>query len=293
MSQFNWIGKSQDGKTVTLKSLEDDFEIASGVSPKWIAENKELIRTGAVLDTETTGLKKSDEIIEIALRTFQFNKNTGELIALLDTYSALQEPSSPLSFEVQKITGLTDYDLRGMKIDWSKVDGMLSTVDLIIAHNASFDRPFVEKKSSVSVTKPWACSHRQIDWTSKGLGSSKLELLSIYHGFFTNAHRALNDVIALLHLLTMKTPNSEHPYLNELLTNARKPMVKVSALFSPFETKDKLKERGYSWDQTQKVWYKTLLKEDSETEIQWLASIIYNGDFKGQIKDIPVIENFK
>lgn len=287
MSTFSWIGKSADGNTITLKKLDDSFDFATNAP-------KENIRTAVVLDTETTGLSKSsDEIIEIAVKSFEFNKATGEILSIKDSYSALQEPSKPLNRETQIITGLTDYDLREKKIDWQKVDSILSTADIIIAHNAGFDRPFVDKKSAVSLTKPWGCSVKQIEWINHGFGSSKLELLSVFHGFFTDAHRAMNDVNALLHLLTMKVPNKEFPYLNELLTNARKPIVRVYALHSPFETKDQLKERGYFWDQNLKTWSKSIQKEETDSEIAWLESLIYKGHFRGQVREIPVVDNFK
>ncbi len=294
MSAFQWIGLSEDRNKVELKKVSDQFVAATYATAEWRKLNQELIRTAIVLDTETTGLSKNnDEIIEIAIRSFEFNKQTGELLTLKDSYSSLQEPSKPLNRDTQIITGLTDYDLRGKKIDWQKVDSILATADIILAHNAAFDRPFVDKKSAVSTTKPWGCSVKQIEWIDHGFGSAKLELLSVYHGFFTEAHRAMNDVNALLYLLTMKVPNKEFPYLNELLTNARKPIVRVYALNSPFETKDQLKERGYYWDQNLRTWTKSIQKEETEAEVAWLESLIYKGNFKGQVKEIPVIENFK
>ncbi len=291
---FRWIGKSNDGKIVTLKLFDGNFNFPFMKDSSNIPNNPEFIRTAAVLDTETSGLNKStDQIIEIGIRTFLFNKNTGEILTTLDSYQALQDPGFPISDEVQRITGLTNYILHNQNINWTTVDEILSTADIIIAHNAAFDRPFVDKKSKISQEKPWACSIKQINWGENGYNSSKLELLSIYHGFFTDAHRALNDADALLYLLSMKSQTTNKPYLNELLTNARRQLVKMFATNAPFETKDTLKERGYSWDNLNKVWSKVIFIEEKNDEVKWLETAIYKGNFKGQCQDIPLNSNFK
>lgn len=286
-SHFEWIGKSKDGETIVLKRFSGDFRVADYATPSWIEMNAELVRTGAVLDTETTGMnRRSDKVIEIGLRTFQFNKQTGELLSLRDSYSGLEDPGTPLSPEIQLITGLTDDDVRGKQIDWKEVDRLISASDIIIAHNASFDRPFVEKKSTASQKKIWGCSVKQIDWLKRGFPSAKLELLSVWHGFFTDAHRALNDADALLNVLS-------YGALIELLNNAKKPQVKMVATNSPFESKDALKERGYSWDSDARVWKKTILKEGFEEELGWMEKAVYGGTFRGQAIDIPLFDNFK
>ena len=62
-----------------------------------------------------------------------------------------------------------------------------------------------------------------------------------------------------------------------LLTNARRPEIKVSALGSPFESKDALKERGYRWNADDKVWATSVAKQDLEAEVSWLKENIYRG----------------
>lgn len=291
---FQWIGKSTDGTSVILKKFTGAFQTASYATEEWIAGHADRVRLGAVIDVETTGLnKKSDEIIEIGLRRFLFNKVTGELLKSVDSYSAFQDPGRPLTDDIKRITGLTDEMLAGKHIDWARVDALLSESGLIIAHNASFDRPFIDRHSKVSPGKTWACSVKQIDWSSKHYPSQKLEILSIFHGFFTDAHRALHDVDALLHLISHQDGLTGKPYLDELLRNARRPVVKVVAANSPFDSKDFLKERGYGWDTAARAWHKTIFKENLETEIAWLETKVYNGEFKGSAVEIPLVDNFK
>ena len=75
--------------------------------------------------------------------------------------------------------------------------------NLIIAHNASFDRRFLERRFPGFIDKPWACSAGQVPWAEEGLGSRKLDYLLSRFGFFYDGHRAMADCHAVLHLLSL------------------------------------------------------------------------------------------
>jgi DNA polymerase-3 subunit epsilon len=249
-----------------------------------------------VLDVETSGLSAADDsVIEIGLSVFKYNRSTYEYLGVHETYSALQDPGVPLSAEITALTGLTDEAVRGQRIDWLTVERLIASAEIVIAHNAGFDRGFVEKYlPAVASRKLWACSLKQVDWTTKGFSGQKLEVLSIFHGFFTDSHRALSDAHALLYLLQMRDPTAENsPYLRELIANAHRPFVKLSALYSPFETKDQLKQRRYRWDPQQKTWFKQIYQDAVQEELAWLEREIYKGPFRGRCEDIPLTENFR
>lgn len=292
---FHWIGKSADGETVTLKRLKpSDFRAAPYFDPSWEASNADLVRTGAVIDVETSGLNSDDAcVIEIGLRLFKFNRQTGDVLELLEGYSAFQDPGHELSEEIVRLTGITDEMVKGCSIDWQKVDALLEAAHIVIAHNAAFDRPFIDRLSTVSRNKIWGCSLKQIDWSAKGFTSKKLDILSIWHGFFTDAHRALNDSDALLHLLSMTDANGSKAYLLELLLNARKTSVQMLAIGAPFETKDLLKARGYRWDNQNRRWWKELDPSALLDETAWLEEAVYRGPFRGQMVEIPPVDHFK
>jgi len=291
---FRWIGKSADGNTITLHKLSDSFPTAPYFNDAWKKANGDLIRVGIAMDVETTGLDKSrDKIIELGMRKFLFNRTTGEVLTAAETFSALQDPGEPLSEEVKKVTGLTDAMLSGQAIDWKAAEQFLGEAHVILAHNASFDRPFLDRASPASATKIWGCSLKQIDWNAKGYSTHKLDVLSIYHGFFTDAHRALNDATALLHLVNQKEENSGATYLLELLTNAKRPTARVIASRSPFDSKDHLRAKKYTWDALNKFWHKSIYKDELEAEMKWLETTVYNGAFLGQVQEIQVVDNFK
>lgn len=291
---FNWIGKSADGKTVVLHRLEEShFKFPNYYTPEWKAQNLDLVRIGAIIDVETTGLNQSqDQVIEIGIRQFQFNRESGELLSLGASYSAFQDPGVPLSEEVKSITGITDEMLKGQKINWTVVDDALNGSNIIIAHNAGFDRPFIDQLSAASSKKIWGCSLRQIDWIEKGYTSQKLDVLSIFHGFFNDAHRALSDSDSLLYLLSLKNKRGS-PYLQELLNQARKTSIQMIASQSPFESKDQLRLRNYRWDAQNKYWSKEIDQDSLQDELKWLEEVVYIGPFKGRYIEIQPVDHFK
>ncbi len=292
---FHWIGKSSDGKTVTLHRFDPShFKFPAYFNSEWESANADSVRTGAVIDVETTGLSHAqDQVIEIGLRLFKFNRNTGEVLSFERSYTSFQDPGMPLSDQVTRITGITDDMVKGQQIDWTTVDQLIATSSIVIAHNAAFDRPFIDRLSSISGKKIWGCSFQQIDWENKGYPSQKLEVLSIYHGFFNEAHRAQNDVDSLAYLLSLADAHSGEVYLKELLTEAKKTSFQIVASNSPFESKDLLKGREYRWDANGRSWTKQIDKESLEAELKWLEDAVYRGAFRGRYQEVLPADRFK
>jgi hypothetical protein len=58
------------------------------------------------------------------------------------------------------------------------IECLMTDVALIIAHNAAFDRGFVESRFSFFQEKAWACSLAQIPWKNEGFSNSSLEFLA-------------------------------------------------------------------------------------------------------------------
>jgi len=66
--------------------------------------------------------------------------------------------------------------------------------------------------------------------------------------------------------------------LQQLFKSAEQARTVVKAFGSPFETKDKLKARGYRWDAEAKVWYTAVKSAEAlEAEAEWLKSQVYGG----------------
>ena len=78
------------------------------------------------------------------------------------------------------------------QIDWNRVIEILNLSQLCVAHNAAFDRAFLDKNLAESKNKVWACSINDIDWIERGFTNSKLELLLIITIIFIKFRKAVN-----------------------------------------------------------------------------------------------------
>lgn len=110
-------------------------------------------RLAVLVDTETTGLQHAnDEVIEIGAVAFTYDDDStvGDVVGV---YSGLRQPSSPIPPEITRLTGITDGMVAGQEIDIDALDALIEPADLVIAHNAGFDRPFCEKLSPSFIPK--------------------------------------------------------------------------------------------------------------------------------------------
>lgn len=231
-----------------------------------------------VLDTETTGLDQSrDKIIELALLRVAVDTSTGLPCGDVAVYDGLEDPGMPISKEIEAITGITDAMVRGQLLDERRIAELLDGVSLVIAHNAAFDRPFVEARLPQFQALSWACSFADIDWKQEGQGSAKLEYLAMAQGRFYDAHRAEVDCHALLAVLGAMLPVSRQTGLARVVAAAQSPSFRLQATAAPFDAKDQLKARGYRWNAEGKVWH-TLLADEAQlqTECDWLKTAVYS-----------------
>ena len=267
------------------------------------------VSQAVVLDTETTGMNsEKDKVIELALVKFEYSRETGEVGRVLGAYDGLEDPGVPIPPESTAIHGITDAMVRGQRFDEAAIKRLLEGAGLVIAHNAGFDRPFVERRLPGFASLPWGCSFREVAWEEVGIGSAKLEYLAYRYGFFYDGHRAEIDCRALLEVLRQPMPvpggaradaqaslpgrdgeavseavvQGERfaagvPALKVLLDSARAPTLRLWALGSAFETKDVLKARGYRWESEKRVWYRDLRTEEREVELAWIKEAVYGG----------------
>ena len=245
------------------------------------------------LDLETTGLNNQDcKIIEFAAKLTAIDNASGELLGIVDEYQSFNDPEEIIDPVITKITGIDNSTVQGHSIDWEPVSRLLSNADIVVAHNAQFDRGVMDRFLLLSQDKVWLCSMKDINWMERGLNKRSQEILCIWHGFYYDSHRAMFDVDALIHLVTYNVEGATNAVL-ELLTNATKPTYRIIALNSDFHKKDLLKERRYRWNPTKKYWWKQIEPEEIDNEKEWMAEHIYNGNFKGRIDEIALNDKHK
>ncbi|ASY66510.1 DNA polymerase III subunit epsilon (plasmid) [Sinorhizobium sojae CCBAU 05684] len=236
-------------------------------------------RVGVIVDTETTGLDHSKhEIIEIGAVAFTFD-DEGHIGDVTGVYGGLQQPTVPIPREITRLTGITDEMVAGQMIDVESLRVLLDPADLVIAHNAGFDRPFCEAFSSMFCGKAWACSVKEVDWATRGFEGTKLGYLIGQSGYFHDGHRAVDDCFALLEVLAGRDGATEPSAFTELLETSQRSRVRIFAEHSPFDMKDHLKARGYRWsdgsDGRPKSWWIEIDEERLTAELAFLRSEIY------------------
>lgn len=244
-----------------------------------------------VLDTETTGLDPAvSKIIEFSARPVVADCE-GEIIHIGEPITFLEDPGAPLPEEIRALTGLTDDDLRGQRIDDDAVIKLFEEAHFVVAHNSGFDRPFVENRFSLLPRRPWACSCNEIAWKEEGFEGKSLNSLLMQVGLFQSAgcHRAANDVDALVALLMAKLPGGRG--VAELLVEtAKKPTLRVEATGAHFDTRNALRGRGYRWDAPSKVWSREIDPEFRQQEEDWLAESVYAPNLNAKASAATVYE---
>jgi len=242
-------------------------------------------RIGVAIDVETTGLNHdADRIIELAVQRFRFDA-LGRIIQVGTPRVWREDPAMPLDPRITRLTGLTEEDVAGQAIDDAAAVDILASAEIIVAHNAAFDRPFVDRRLPAIAGKPWACSMAELDWLELGFEGRALAHLVSQCGWFYEGHRAENDILALLYLLSHGLPDGE-TILAKLIACSEQSTWRVNAVDAPFDAKDRLKARGYRWDAALRFWWKSIGQGEADAERIWLLSDVYGG--YGEPAFIPV-----
>lgn len=180
-----------------------------------------------LFDTETTGLQYArDEIIEFAAIVVELRHGVPTVIREYDELVKLS-PGAFVPPEIQKLTGITDQDIRERGLAKTRVcrdiAEMVAGNTLLLAYNAHFDLCFLFymllRDGDPTILK----------------GKDKLDLLTVYKdrhayphklcnaievyglsGKVVNSHRAVDDVIATLAVMEEmeKEKNDLRNYVN-------------------------------------------------------------------------------
>src|SRR5271154_5531431 len=139
------LAKSPDYRVLRRLTPRTEFASCEG----------EVTKVGILLDVETTGLNTAqDEIIELAMVKFDYLPDD-RIARIADVFSSFNEPSNPIPAEITELTSITDEMVSGHRIDPDAVAAFASDAVVVIAHNANFDRKFVERYWPIFERKNW------------------------------------------------------------------------------------------------------------------------------------------
>jgi DNA polymerase III subunit epsilon len=213
------------------------------------------IRYAALLDTETTGLDPSrDRVIEVAVTLF----DVVHAQPVASFASLIKGEASNPAQEANGIPAQMLPDAREGERVWSATRWVIEPAQIIIAHNAEFDRQFCP-----DLERPWVCSEGDITWpgSTKGGRAGSLTHLALSLGLgVAHAHRAMSDVDTLSRIFTRLAERGHD--LQAMLKQAMRPKAMFHALAS-YEQKEIVKQAGFRWDAERKIWWRRMPLEDA------------------------------
>jgi DNA polymerase-3 subunit epsilon len=205
-----------------------------------------------ILDTETSGFDPAkDPLVEVACSRWSLKHG-----CVLDAWSTLVQGGKN---GAEHVNGIRPESLadgmpfhNAMKVVMHKA----SMVDVVVAHNASFDRGFLP-----DLGKPWVCSMDDIEWPkAKEGGFSSVVYLALANGLAVmEAHRALTDVLLLARLFERMIEKDVD--LQAMFARAMRPKAEFLSL-APFKENDKVKAHGFRWFAEEKQWRRRMFIED-------------------------------
>jgi len=138
------------GSFRVLRRLNGRSEYTAGTSLS--------MATALALDVETTGLTcGTDRIIQFCAIPFDFCKTSGRIFRVHDALTYYEDPGMPVPPEITELTGISDGMVAGQRIDDVTVSRIAAGAALVVAHNAGFDRPFVEERIPAFASISWSC----------------------------------------------------------------------------------------------------------------------------------------
>ena len=194
-----------------------------------------------ILDTETTGLDpQRDRCIEL-----------GAVLFDLPRRSVLSQVSLLLPCDqnaAQAVNGI-DPELTQQPQPWPQglqwFEALLASADLVVAHNAAFDRQWFGIEPLPAIHKPWLCTMEDIRWPAdRNLRSnpSVRDLALAYSVPVWAAHRALTDCIYLAQVFERCDD------LEQLVQQGLEPRRLYRARLS-YEERHRAREAGFRWNE--------------------------------------------
>ena len=225
-----------------------------------------------ILDTETSGLDPDvDSCLEV-----------GAILFDVPSRSVLAQQSFLLPVETNAAEAINRIPAAVTRLPqpWSEgmswFQNLVAAADVLVAHNAAFDRQWFGRGALPPVARPWLCSMEDIRWPADRQLRSRPSVrdLALAYGVpVWAAHRALTDCIYLAEVFARCDD------LEILLQRGLEPRRLMRARVS-FDERHQAKEAGFRWnDPIKGAWTRRLSeRECSELTFPVVAVNICSDD---------------
>ena len=240
-----------------------------------------MIETVTFLDTETDSLDPTTgRIVEVAAVHWSVQS-----ACVLSAFSLLVQAPSNSASSVNRIpTAALRYGVP-LPDAINVLQSLVNRSGIAIAHNAQFDRSFIEAACPTFSAK-WICSLTDLTFPVPSSSQSLIAIALAHDVGVVQAHRALADCFLLARLFERVTELGYDVPL--MLAQGLRPKVEVQALVS-YEDRDQAKSRKFRWNEDgTKRWLRRMPLEDiaalpfpcatftvgtwDETQSTWLSS---------------------
>ncbi len=237
-----------------------------------------MINRALILDCETTGLDPAKD----------FRTESGAILYSLTSAASLVEFSSLTTCgqtnpEAERLTGITAAMLNeafgihekienetGHRYLANMIGALAETADVVVAHNAEFDKNWLELETC---DLPWLCTLEDFRFPNVQPGQQLTSLALALGVPVISAHRALTDC-RLISSIFSRCAELGHD-LQELFAIAQRPKVLVAAVDNgnfyrlPEATRSEMiaqrKAAGFKWDRlVPRAWARRMPIEDTE-----------------------------
>jgi DNA polymerase-3 subunit epsilon len=171
----------------------------------------------AIIDVETSGISAvRDRIIEVAVLRISEG-------ALTEQSSTLVNPERPIPLYIERLTGITNEDLRGAPPFREIKEDLLRLLEgsIFVAHNARFDYGFIRKefeRERIAFSAKCLCTVRLSRRLFPGYRRHNLDsIITRFDLDCVNRHRAIGDALVLWDFLRILRTKTDAGTLNEAL----------------------------------------------------------------------------
>ena len=208
-----------------------------------------------ILDTETSGLDPEvDSCLEVGAILFDVASRSvlAQQSFLLPVDTNAAEAINRIPAAVTRLPQPWSEGLRWFQL-------LVEAADVLVAHNAAFDRQWFGRGALPPLVRPWLCSMEDIRWPADRQLRSRPSVrdLALAYGVpVWAAHRALTDCIYLAEVFARCDD------LETLLMRGLEPRRLVRARVS-FEERHQAKEAGFRWnDPIKGAWTRRLSERE-------------------------------